>query len=95
MVDFEQYPDKLTYADLSGQPINLECRFVPSYGGRYYFGKDGNKILFRYDIAFPEGTNPIPTGTLIDAFDKSGYQFLDQQEFIEFHIGQLHCIGRL
>ncbi len=95
MVDFEQYPDTLKYNDLGGITIEVKCRFKPSYGGRYFIGQDGNKILFQYDIAFPEGTAPIPTATLIDAFDRSGYQFVSQQELMEFHIGQLHCFGRI
>jgi len=95
MVDFEQYPDTLRYVDLNGNSIEIECRFKPSYGGRYFIGQDGSKILFQYDIAFPEGITPIPTATLIDAFDRSGYQFISQQELMEFHIGQLHSIGRL
>ncbi|MDM8174783.1 hypothetical protein QT327_10510 [Olivibacter sp. 47] len=88
MVVPEQYPDRLVYGNKE-----VKCRFRPARGTKYLKKQDGSEVLFRFDIAFPVGTEPILTGTIVSAFDKSGSVIVYEQELLDFHIGQLHCLG--
>lgn len=88
MVDFEQYPDTLTY-----QGGTLKCRFVPSRENRTYKKQDGTEVLASYNIAFPLETPPLLLGTVISGVDRSGTYIVYEQELLRFHQGQLHNVG--
>lgn len=88
MVDFEQYPDTLTY-----DGGTLHCRFVPSRENRTYKRIDGTEVQASFDIAFPLDTPPLLLGTIISGQDRSGTYIVHQQEILKFHQGQLHNVG--
>lgn len=88
MVDFEQYPDTLTYGGKS-----VQCRFVPTRGNKLVKNQDGAETQVSFEIAFPLGTDPIPLFSVVTATDRSGYVFLYKKPLLAFHIGQFHCKG--
>lgn len=95
MVIVEQYPDTITHQNENGQDVKVKCRFYPDRGTRFFKKQDGTEVMFKHIIAFPLGTKPILSGTIIDGQDKDGYYIVYQQEFLEFHPGQLHCTGKM
>lgn len=91
----DQYPDSVTYEDQNGNEVIVECRFIPVRGTSFFRKQDGTEVQYSYDIAFPLETEPILSGIEVTGKDKFGSFIVYKQELIWFHIGQMHCRGKM
>lgn len=86
------YPDRLVYEGPDGKVV-VQCRFRPVKNNTFRKKQDGTDVQISHDIAFPAGTRSIQLGTVFNAINERGEEFIYQQELLSFHVGRFHCLG--
>lgn len=86
------YPDRLVYEGPDGKVV-VQCRFRPVKNNTFRKKQDGTDVQISHDIAFPAGTRSILLGTVFNAINERGEEFIYQQELLSFHVGRFHCLG--
>ena len=92
MVSDIMYPDRLVYEGPDGKVV-VQCRFSPVKNNTFRKKQDGTDVQVSHDIAFPAGTRSILLGTVFNAINERGEEFIYQQELLSFHVGRFHCLG--
>ncbi len=92
MVSDIMYPDRLVYEGPDGKVV-VQCRFRPVKNNTFRKKQDGTDVQISHDIAFPAGTRSIQLGTVFNAINERGEEFIYQQELLSFHVGRFHCLG--
>lgn len=86
------YPDRLVYEGPNGKVV-VQCRFRPVKNNTFRKKQDGTDVQISHDIAFPAGTRSIQLGTVFNAINERGEEFIYQQQLLSFHVGRFHCLG--